>query len=301
MQIINADTYNYEYQDNYAINTNTGEVLDTVVFTAPAGSILYTPEQQEAYKMRKEIEHQKEIKRRNSKELGSFYFILAENPFPDLKPETVTKLIMLCSYLDFNNKFMLTERTPMKKTDIQTILKLSRSAAYNFIHEVSNYIIETDGVLTLNNTDAILRGKIATNNKYKNYQQFYIKCVRKLYNSVLSRQHAQLGYIFKLLPYVNIEYNIICNNPFEEDLYKIQPLTISEFCEKISYDKDNFSKLLRAYKQIIFEVENRKEHFVTYVSDGSIKHEMRFFVNPHIMYAGKNYPKVEVLGSFCKI
>lgn len=300
MQVI-ADVHNYHYQDDIAINTNTGEILNAVTFTAPIGSIIYTPEQQEAYKRQKKYELQKKVKRRNSKELGSFYFILAENPFPDLKPETVTKLIMMCSYLDFNNKFMLTERTPMKKIDIQNVLKLSRSATYNFSQEVAHYINEVDGELQLNNTDAILRGKITTNNKYKNYQQFYIKCVRRLYNAISSRQHAQLGYIFKLLPYVNIEYNIICSNPFEDDLYKIKPLSITEFCEKIHYNKDNFSKLLKAYRQIIFNVDDRKEYFVTYVSDGSNNHNMRFFVNPHVMYAGKNYSKVEILGAFCKI
>ena len=297
---LEADTKNYLYKDTYAVNANTGEVVNTISITAPIGSILYTPEQQEMYKRKKEIDRIKETKRRNTKELGGFYFILADNPFPDLAPETITKLIMLCSYLNFENKFMFTERTPMKKADIQRILQLSRSATYKFLQEVfPKYIIEEDDVLRLKNTEIILRGKINSDKKYKQYQQFYINCVRKLYNSVSPRQHAQLGYIFKLLPYINIEYNIICSNPFENDLYMVQPLSVGEFCEKINYKKDNFAKLLKAYRQIVFPINGRKEYFVTYVSDGSHNRNMRFYVNPHIVYAGSNYSKVEILGAFC--
>ena len=68
-------------------------------------------------------------------------------------------------------------------------------------------------------------------------------------------KHTNLGYIFKLIPYVNCEYNIICHNPLEKDLDLIEPMTVGEFCEAIGYDKTNASRLIKIYNEIIFEVD----------------------------------------------
>lgn len=178
--------------------------------------------QQEAYRKKREREQKRADKRRTSNVLGNFYFILAENPFFDLKPETVTKLIMLCSYLNYDNSFMLTQRTPMRKSDVQSVLKVSRSTAYNFYKEVApKYINDVNGQLFLSDNTIFIKGKI-NNPNYKHYQQFYVDSVRRLYNSTPNKHHAQLGYIFKLLPYINIEFNILCHNPFEEQINQIK-------------------------------------------------------------------------------
>ena len=52
-------TYFEENGNDYAVNTLTGEVLDAIKTIVPVGSRIITPEQQEDYKKRKEIERLK--------------------------------------------------------------------------------------------------------------------------------------------------------------------------------------------------------------------------------------------------
>ena len=35
---VNTDTKNYDYVENFAVNKNTGEIINTVTIVAPSGS-----------------------------------------------------------------------------------------------------------------------------------------------------------------------------------------------------------------------------------------------------------------------
>lgn len=72
--------------------------------------------------------------------------------------------------------------------------------------------------------------------------------MRKLYIMVQPSQHKHLGYLFKMLPYVNLEYNVLCHNPLESNLDDIQLMTVSEFCGAIGYDISNWHRLNKIYK-----------------------------------------------------
>ena len=68
-------TYFEENGNDYAVNTLTGEVLDAIKTIVPVGSRIITPEQQEAYKKRKEIERLKAQRIEQDSDLGYFYFL----------------------------------------------------------------------------------------------------------------------------------------------------------------------------------------------------------------------------------
>lgn len=44
------------------------------------------------------------------------------------------------------------------------------------------------------------------------------------------KKHEDLGSVARLLPWMNIEWNVLCENPEERDVAKIAPLEISEIC-----------------------------------------------------------------------
>lgn len=298
-------TYFEENEHSYAVCDKTGELLDTINITVPIGSRIFTPEQQEACKKRKEIETQQSIRRAMMDELGYFYFVLCENQFEGLAPETVTRLILLCTYLNYNHCLMLTQRTPMKIKDLQNILGVSKSTVSRFWNEVNpRFLIEDEETKNIKlNTDTIFRGKIAKNQKGNSYQKFYVDAIRKLYKNTAKNNQKYLGYIFKLLPFINLEFNIICFNPDETELDKVVPMTLKEFCNCIDYNVTNVSRLLSIYRNLKFEVtlHNRTYHerFCTFVNDGINRLNSRIFINPRILYAGSDYTKVEILGAFC--
>jgi hypothetical protein len=140
------------------------------------------------------------------------------------------------------------------------------------------------------------RGKLSPGGRY---QQFYRRAVRQLYHATPVSKHGHLGQIFQILPFVNIEYNIVCRNPMETKLDKVKPLTLDEFCALVGYDPTQRGRLLRDYDAIRFDVDGRAERFCSFVTSGADLTTARIFVNPHILYHGRHPQQVQILGKFC--
>lgn len=281
-----------------AINTKTGEVTDAVTITVAAGSKVLTPAEQEARKKYMQRESKRFSRRKCSDEKGNFYFVSRNNQLNTLSAETAARLIYLSTFLNFDNRFMFSQRQPIYKRDLQDVLGLSVGTTHKFWHEVSPlYIIEDADGLKLTNDD-IIRGDIRK--RRESFQRFYIQAVRKLYRATKAPRHKHLGRVFKLLPFVNIEYNIVSWNPDEGNLDNIRQMTIEEFCEITGYDVHDYKKLLAIYKQITIEINGHQEYFLSYVVNDGDNANARIFVNPNAVYCGSDDKKVEVLGSFCK-
>lgn len=297
-----------EYGDKtYKINPDTGEITEMMKLLVPIGTITRSPHQQKATREWLESKKRRAEKLRYMQmaknELGNFYFVLTENVFDDIKPETATKLIMLCTYLDYSNRLMKTRKTPMKKSDIQKILKLSRSATYQFWNEVKDkYIAEYNGILYITDNAKIFKHSIPQDDKYLQLQKIYINAVRNLYNPTDVRKHRQLGYIFKLLPHINLEFNIFCKDPFEKELDNIEPLTVTDLCNLVNYDVTQSTRLIRELQSIKFIHNGNEEYLLSFVDNGTDNsNSKKIFVNPHIIFNGTDYRRVEVLGAFCKV
>ena len=292
----------------FTINTDTGEATEMITIMVPFGTHWQTPEQQEKAKKRAEYLKQREqkeyYKKLVGKELGNFYWILADDVFSDLQPQTVAKLVMLCTYLYYDDMFRKSTKTTIKKSDLQQILNISKKAAYDFWREVKDrYITERDGDLYISEQANIFRGKLpkAQEPEVIHYQKAYINSIRKLYRVTSIRKHKQLGYIFKLLPYINLEYNIFCKDPFISEIDDIMPLSVVDLCGLIGYNVSQSARLLRELQALTFDINHRQEFLISYVDNGGNTPQSKMvFVNPHILYNGSNFQKVEVLGAFCK-
>lgn len=277
--------------------TNQKQYITTQI---ELGSIVYTPEQQAAHKRRQECLRQKRWWRKMIGELGYFYFLASDNDLDKLSPATVARLIYLSTYLDYQNRFMLSQRRQLHKSDLEDVLQLSKGAVFNFWHEVCPlYIVEDGEGLKLNNSDMV-RGELSKDNRNA-YQRLYIEAIRRLYRQTAPTNHKHLGYVFALIPLINIEYNILCYDMYEKDINAIHPLTVADFCRYINYDPHDYRRLLRHYKHITFEVDGHKEFFLSCVSQGDDILHAKLFVNPRILYCGSDFKKVEVLGAFAKV
>ncbi len=306
MNIQNIGNYEYFIEDGAlkAVNRSTGEVVDAVEQRVPTGSIIITPESREAYQRYKQLKAKNEYKKSANNELGAFYFLSYSEQFSDISPQSAARLIFLNTFSDYEtNTLFISNRngkTPITRKDLSDILGISKALVSNFWHEVSpKYISESAEGLLTTNTGIFHRCKLPKG-KYMNLQKLYINGIRKLYRETDASKHKHLGYILQMLPYINIEFNILCKNPFEENLDNIQPLTISEFCDIIGYDSSHLNRLKKIYYDLRFEVKNKRERFCSFVYDGIHSDDVRIFVNPRILYNGSDYRKVEVLGVFCK-
>lgn len=281
-----------------ALDINTGEVLKTKEYIVPYGTKIYTPKSQERYKAQQNIKLKRWLYKTNNKPLGSYYFVSAIMDYLDLNPATVTRLIYLNTFLSYSGRYITPNGRSINRENLHRVLKISKSTTSRFWNEVSPTYIQSDndGIFLSNKTD-FLRGEL-DKRKFKPYQQIYIEGVRRLYEAAQIPDHKSIGYIFLLLPFINREYNILCHNPFECDIDKIIPMSLHEFCDQIGFDKSHVSKLVTKLKKICFTVNDHMENFISFVSDGGRLSQYKMFINPHILYCGSDYKKVEVLGAF---
>lgn len=288
----------------FSRDNETGEVQEL-----PLGTRFITPEQRqnalEACKARRERESKQALidahRANQRRTLGTFCFLNVNDAFTDVSPPTVAKIVMLASYADFRRQLMLTAKTPMKRADISKVLGLSRSGAYKFWNDVNGrFFTENENHFVYLNTPNIFRGKIPKDLYNKHLQKVYIKTVRELYRQTSTHKHKQLGYIFQLLQYVNLEFNILCVDPFQDRLEDIEPLTVQQLCWLIGYNTTQAKRLTNDLKSLKYCYHGRSEYLLAYVDNGEAAHDSkRIFVNPHIVYNGSDYRRVEILGSFC--
>lgn len=283
-----------------AVNATTGEVFETIMRPVIPGSQVISPEQQRANTEAKNRRESKHWRRATNAPLGQFCLVETSQDFPDLSPQTAARLVYLATFSDYTsggvNKLLKNTKTktPITRNDLSGIMGLSRQATDKFYNAVSpKYLIQSDdGTLSINGS-IFLRGKLKRK-QYDPYQKLYVDGIRKLYSMAKPSQHRYLGYVFKMLPHINLEYNVLCHNPFESNLDDVQLMTTDEFCEIIGYDISNWHRLDTIYKNLRFDVNNEQVRFCAFVTDGGI------FVNPRVLYNGSNFSRVEVFGLFCK-
>lgn len=303
----NLQTLQYDHDTGRSIklDLDTGEVAEYQNMDIKINSTIITPEQQAARKKYFEEQQKRELDRKliytELRKLGNFYFISVGHSIDDISSESATRLIYLGTYLpQESNILMYKKNKPLLVDDLPKVMNLSRQTINRFIMEASAYIIvNANGTLTLDK-NKFIRGRLP-DIITECFQRVYIKNVQGLYHNISPGNHRQLGYIFKMLPYLNTEYNILCWNPDESELDNIIPLSLKEFCEECGYNYNQISRLRKIYAGITFDVKGTRENFCSFVHNGLDINSAKIFVNPHIVYSGTNYERVKVLGHFCKI
>ena len=296
-----------EFGNPYKVNPATGEIRLGAMRPIFEGDKVLSPEQQDANRKYMEELQRKAGRRTAAKELGPHFFILGNQRFDDLKPQTAARLVYLETYGaysdDSGNRLKLNSKINMKRDDLKKVLGLGRDAVNDFWNEANpRYLIEDENGLILN-SKFFIKGQLPPG-RSETYYRAYIRGVRKLYEGVPKSRHKHLGYFFELLPYISVEFNTLCFNPLEADADRIEHMTVDEFCELIGYNANRRDRLLGIYKELKFEVkvngETRMERFVSITGDGLTKGDSKIYINPHVLYSGSDYKQVAILGSFHK-
>lgn len=290
------------------IDPATGEVTQGFYTPVFPGDKITTPAQQEANK--KYIESLKRAagRRTASRDLGKKYFFVdRQEHFQDIKPQTAARLIYLQTFCDFDdgkgNRLKLDSKRDMRRCDLQKVLGLSYDAANAFWREVNGrYLTEDENGLIYSNNDTFIRGKIKPGTSYI---RAYCNGVRKLYQDTPKSKHKHLGYVFELLPFINVEFNVLCYNQEQTDIDQIEFMTLAEFCDLINFNVSNLHRLLDVYRDLKFTVADKnggthRERFLSVVSDGLNQNRAKVFINPRVLYSGSNYKDVQLLGLFSK-
>ena len=303
-----------QYNINYDLDGNpllvdpaTGEVTQGFLTPVFPGDKITTPAQQEANRNYIDSIKRAVGRRTASRDLGKYFFIAGGQRFSDVKPQTAARLVYLQTYCDFaeekGNRLKLSTKRDMRRSDLHKVLGLSYDATNSFWKEVcGKYLLEDENGLIFSHKDVFVRGKIEPGCKY---YRAYVRGVRKLYEETPKSKHKHLGYVFSLFPFINTEFNVLCFNPDEKDIDRIEFMTLSDFCDLIGFEKSNLHRLLAIYRGLRFTAKNNSdiaqtERFVSVVYDGIDQTKARIFINPRIVYSGSAHEQVQILGAFCK-
>lgn len=293
------------------VNRKTGETHKAKIVEVECmegGSIkVSTPEQvaaAEKYKELQDAENRKKVERHRNKEM-SFYFALSEDRRDVLTPQSVARLFYLATYLHYNDDTLRhSDGTSIKKAELPKLMNLSGTTFKDFWREVDGKYLFKQQDKSVRISEDFFRGNITHLHMERSgengYQQIYIQSLRELYLQTPVTSHRYLGYLFLLLPWVNWEFNVLCWNPQETEIDKIKIMTLREFCNMIRYDSnggDNSSKLLDAYKHLVFTWKGRRQELCAYLTNRA-NGKNYFVVNPFVIYRGHDRRNVEVFGVF---
>ena len=275
------------------IDVETGEAFLNVTVTTERDRQNYKKilEAKQKYEFQG-VEIQKQYKK-----YGSFVWLLYNaGQVLDLgiQPDELTKLIYISTYMGYNNRLMVSEDESMTKKQMREILRVSEDTFHKFYTSLTNTGIlseDIDKCLYLN-TSIFKRGAIKDVKDIDcNRTRLYIKSIRSLYMQAKISEHKLLSYLFQAIPFVNVNYNILCFNPLENDLQKVKPMIMKDFCVIIGYSQDNDRRLktklkgLRLQQLPVFSFVDNADGLFCYI-------------NPNVYYAGNKWEEVKVLGRF---
>ena len=305
MQAALATSSGYDYRNDpstgkpIAINRATGEITGAHNVIVPDGTKILTPEDQERRQKFFDLKAKREMIEKANQSKPRFVFVKNSSPFDQLPPATVVRLIVLGTYASYDGRLLLNCRTPMRRAHLQEVLDMSAGNVSSFLREVvPKYLFEENGVLRVSDDPVFQRGRIKRG-QHDSWTRFYVEATRRLYRSAKQGSRKHLGYIFQMLPYISIEHNILCRNPLAQHIEDVEPITLGEYADMISYDKKNIDRLLRAYKKICFNLNGNLEQFCWFVNDGLSIIDSKVIINPVVLYSGKNPDGVRNLSVLC--
>lgn len=224
--------------------------------------------------------------------------------FPDMKGSYITRIMFIATYTRNNGCLMDCHRQPLTYSQIRELTGLCTSefsVFWNYL--LSNGIVKKqDDGFYMDKDKTFFRGGVSgwkvnallDNKVYMT--RLFIHQMREVYHNCKHKMHTPVSYVFKLIPYLNREYNIVCRNPFEKKLSKIKPLTPNEICDVIGYDNRNFPRIMGYLKDIKITVKNMPQSIIKYVDE--IKGVV---VNPDLVYAGNRWDEIEELAKFQEV
>lgn len=227
------------------------------------------------------------------------YFIPQEKNFVDIINSTVTRLVYLATYMNKDNYIAYDNGRIMSRQQIQKLLKLNDRTFIRFLKDakINNYLLEDEIGFKLLNTK-FGRG---TMDKAKKQlaAKLFIYSVRFLYENATVSSHKTLAYLYMIIPYINLKYNVLCENPFETDKTKVKKVTVTALCEKLGLDVTHSTRFVNQLLKIQYpDIEGDRRSILISVKD-SKNDELREFlcVNPRLYSVYANKEKIiEITG-----
>jgi hypothetical protein len=148
-------------------------------------------------------------------------------------------LLYLQCFVNYDAIIENPDKTAMTKDDIRRTLGVTRPTVNEFLDAMiaNDIITEDDGKYRIN-PRYHFQGK--TDNAY--VIKSFVAKVKELYSEVSAKD---LGFVYKLLPFVHYETNTVCANPFERDVENTIAMTKEDIAQITGVDVKTVYRKLR--------------------------------------------------------
>ena len=235
-----------------------------------------------------------------SQELGGFYFMLyfENNELFDgrIDEKHISRLIYLATYLDYENN-RLVERVGrsnevLTEKDVKAKLNLDKKTYRAFMDEVI-----AKNLLTFNDDGIYLSERFFCKGKCpkdgRQFSRVYVSTVRQLYLQTIPKQHKTLSYLFKLLPYCDLEYNVITKHPNKEDAMKYRMNKV-DVAGLLNVEYKTYINIEKALENLEITVMGEDYYVLCSVTVKCGKEKKEFYaVNPLLFNSGNNIDKLQ--------
>jgi hypothetical protein len=188
-------------------------------------------------------------------------------------------LMLLQCYVNWDGGTLVIGKSkePMTKADMKMVLQLDKKPRtfYDFYNACVTHgiIIEKDGTFAVNDRYHF-RGNFDNQFVVKSYTTK----IKRVYREVKA---ADIGLIYRMLPFVHMETNALCANPFERNPKAISWFNRKELAEAIGVNPDTLGRRLPAMK---FD----GEYVVARIKVGN--EPERYTFNPSVFYRQNKAP-----------
>ena len=277
--------------DGYYVDGATGEVVPVAANTTIMGK-----EEREVYKRRAEqTKEHKEYVVAQKDVCGDFYWTLfdsKEEYYPNVSDSMLAKIVYLITYMDYDSNLLVVRdsptspKRPMLKKDVAKVIRLHRCKFSRFWDELlATGIIteESDGKLRV--CSLFCKGSLTKKNMAA--MKVFTHAVRYMYENIDVRSHQYISYLFRLIPYINLKYNVFCKNPLETDKSEVVRMTAKDMCHIFGIDDANVKRFIKTLFKLSFVDRNGdKRSVITLVTNYKNDGERNFvLINPQF-YAG---------------
>ncbi|KMT21507.1 hypothetical protein [Clostridium cylindrosporum] len=300
MIMINAESIENRKTDTYMlVNERTNQKIRTGII----------PDTLEKKKKRDKFAKKKVVNEKfkdfNNEYLGNFVFFIYKNM--DLLSEILTdvelvRYIYLGTYVKYDGILKLdNNKTIIDKKQMRKLLQIADNKVFNKYYKK---LVERDLITETNegimiNFAYFYRGSESEYKKFTgavegfddDFTRLYINTTRELYESTDNRKKKNLNIIYKLLPYVNSKFNILCKNPNELDKDEIDPITVGDVMDLLGYDKTNVTR----FKKDFYSIKTSAGYIFKSVEGHEGYLGSMVIVNPRLYYKGDNIEEVNVL------
>lgn len=301
LDVFDIDKKNVQKLTHYLVDANTGEITRNLYEGTQIRTAMQT---QAAIRYRQATEAQMSY--------GAFTFLFF-TPLQDLGFDislpSYTRLMYASTFLTYDGylgDISVGGIRPFSRNRLRDKMKLMDTRFDEFWSEmVSSGIFRLETIrdeITNRNIRAIFlddtkfrKGFIDTSVD-RSFIRLNAEGVQSLYETCTSaRAHKTLAYIFKIIPWINREWNIACKNPEERDYDAIRYLRLGEFADMVGYSRDNAKRLAKDLNSVRFEWHGSEQAAFIYMTNAPDRpEEWIVAVNPRVYYAGQNFELLRI-------